>query len=47
MVEFIEHLDEVGSLFCLVSMFVYISYLILELISIVISVCCGLPHAIE
>jgi hypothetical protein len=35
-VVFIERLDEVGSLSCLVSMFVYIAYLRLELISAVI-----------
>jgi hypothetical protein len=45
--DFIERLDEVGSLSCIVSIFAYISYLRLELISVVISVCCGLPHAIE
>jgi hypothetical protein len=47
MVDFIEHLDAVGSLSCLVSMFFYIEYLRLELIYVVISVYCGLPHAIE
>jgi hypothetical protein len=47
MVDFIERLDEVGYLSCLVSIFVYIEYLRLELISAVISVFCGLPHAIE
>jgi hypothetical protein len=36
MVVFIEHLDEVGYLSCLVSIFVYIAYLILELIFAVI-----------
>jgi hypothetical protein len=46
-VEFIERLDEVGLLSCLASIFVYIAYLILELIFAFISVCCGLPLAIE
>jgi hypothetical protein len=46
-VDFIEHMDEVGFLSCLVRIFVYIAYLGLELISAIISVCCGLPHAIE
>jgi hypothetical protein len=46
-VDFNEYLDEVGSLSCLISIFVYISYLRLELISAIISVYCGLPHAIE
>jgi hypothetical protein len=46
-VEFIEHLDEVGILYCLASIFFYIAYLRLELISVVISVYCGLPLAIE
>jgi hypothetical protein len=41
-VDFIECLDEVGSLSCLVSIFVYIAYLRLELISAVIFVCCVL-----
>jgi hypothetical protein len=36
MVVFFERLDEVGSLSCLVRIFVYITYLRLELISIVI-----------
>jgi hypothetical protein len=45
-VDFIERLDEVGSLSCLVSIFVYIAYLILDLIYIVIFICCGLPLAI-
>jgi hypothetical protein len=47
MVDFIERLDEVGCLSFLVSIFVYIAYLRLELIYGVISICCGLPHAIE
>jgi hypothetical protein len=47
MVDFIEHLDEVGLLSCLSSIFVYIAYLGLELISVVISIYCGLPLAIE
>jgi hypothetical protein len=47
MMDFIECLDEVGSLSCLVIIFVYIAYLRLDLISVVIYVCCGLPHAIE
>jgi hypothetical protein len=37
MVDFIERLDEVGLLSCLASIFVYIAYLRLELISAVIS----------
>jgi hypothetical protein len=45
--DFIECLDEVGSLSCLLSILVYIAYLILELIFAVISICCGLLHAIE
>jgi hypothetical protein len=45
--EFIEHLDEVGFLSCLASTFVYITYLRIELISAVISICCGFPLAIE
>jgi hypothetical protein len=36
-VVFIEHLEEVGFLSCLVSIFIYIAYLGLELISVVIS----------
>jgi hypothetical protein len=36
MVVFIEHLDEVGSLSCLVRIFIYIEYLGLELISAII-----------
>ena len=47
MVDFIEHLDEVGILSCLASIFVYIAYLRIELISAIISVCCGFPLAIE
>jgi hypothetical protein len=47
MVDFIECLEEVGLLSCLAIIFVYISYLRLELISAVISICCGLPLAIE
>jgi hypothetical protein len=47
MVDFIKRPDEVGSLSCLVSMFVYIAYLRLELIYAVISICFSLPHAIE
>jgi hypothetical protein len=47
MVDFIERLDEVGILSFIASIFVYIAYLRLELISAVISVCCGLPLAIE
>jgi hypothetical protein len=46
-VDFIERLDEVGSLSCLVRIFFYIKYFILELIFVVIFVCCGLPHAID
>jgi hypothetical protein len=46
-VDFIECLDEVGLLSCLSSIFVYISYLILELIYAVIFFYCGLPLAIE
>jgi hypothetical protein len=46
-VDFIEHLDEVGYLSCLVSIFVYIAYVGLELIFAVISIYCGLPLAIE
>jgi hypothetical protein len=42
-VDFIEHLDEVGILSCLDSMFFYIAYLRIELISGIISICCGLP----
>jgi hypothetical protein len=45
--DFIKCMDEVGLLYCLVSIFVYISYLILELISAVISIYCGLPLDIE
>ena len=44
MVDFIERLDEVGLLFCLASIFVFIAYLRIELISTVISFCCGLPQ---
>jgi hypothetical protein len=47
MMDFIERLDEVRSLSCLVSTFVYITYLRLELIYATISICCGLSHAIE
>jgi hypothetical protein len=47
MVDFIERLDEVGLLSCLSSIFFYIEYLIIELISAAISVYCGLPLAIE
>jgi hypothetical protein len=47
MVDFIECLDKVGLLFCLASIFVYIAYLRIELISAVISVYFGLPLAIE
>jgi cytochrome c oxidase subunit IV len=36
MMVFIERLDEVGSLSCLVSIFIYIAYLRLELIYTVI-----------
>jgi hypothetical protein len=43
MVDFIECLDEVGLLSCLASIFVYIAYLRRELISALISICCGLP----
>jgi hypothetical protein len=39
--------DEVGYLSYLVSIFVYLAYLRLELIYAVIFVCCGLLHAIE
>jgi hypothetical protein len=46
-VDFIEHLNEVGLLSCLASIFVYIAYLRIELISVVISFYCGLPLAIE
>jgi hypothetical protein len=45
--EFNERLDEVSLLSCPDNIFVYIEYLILELISSFISVCCGLPLAIE
>jgi hypothetical protein len=37
MVDFIKHLDEVGLLSCLASIFVYIAYLRRELIYVVIS----------
>jgi hypothetical protein len=47
MVDFIECLDEVGLLSCLASIFFYIEYLRIELIFAVISICCGLPLAIE
>jgi hypothetical protein len=47
MVDFIECLDKVGSISYLVSIFSYIEYLRLELISAVISVCCGLPLSID
>ena len=47
MVDFIEHLDGVGILSYLDSIFFYIAYLRLELISVVIFVFCGLPLAIE
>jgi hypothetical protein len=46
-VDFIECLDEVGFLSCLSRIFVYITYLIVELIYVVISVFCGLPLSIE
>jgi hypothetical protein len=45
--DFIEHLDEVGLLSCLASIFIYIAYLRLELISAVIFFFCGLLLAIE
>jgi hypothetical protein len=45
--DFIERLDEVGILYFLSSIFVYIAYLRIELISAVISICCGFPLAIE
>jgi hypothetical protein len=47
MMDFIERLNEVGSLSCLVSIFSYIAYLRLEFISAVIFAYCGLPLAIE
>jgi hypothetical protein len=47
MVDFIGRLDEVGILYCLASIFVYIAYLRIELISKVIFICCSLPLAIE
>jgi hypothetical protein len=47
MVDLIERRDEVGLLSCLAIIFVYIAYLIIELISAVISICCGLSLAIE
>jgi hypothetical protein len=47
MVAFIERLDEVGLLSCLASIFVYIEYFRIELISAAISVWCGFPLAIE
>jgi hypothetical protein len=47
MMDFIEHLDEVDLLSSLDSIFVYIAYLRLDLISVVISISCGLPLAIE
>jgi hypothetical protein len=47
MIDFFERLDEVGPLSHLVSIFVYIEYLGLELIYAVISIGCGLPLAIE
>jgi hypothetical protein len=46
-VDFIERLDEVGLLSYLSSIFVYIAYLRLELISTVVFFCCGLPLAIK
>jgi hypothetical protein len=46
-VVFIERLDEVGSLSCLDSIFIYIAYLGLDLISAFISICFGLPLAID
>jgi hypothetical protein len=46
-VDFIEHLDELGILFYLAIIFVYIAYLRIEFISAFISVCCGFPLAIE
>jgi hypothetical protein len=47
MVDFIEHLDEVGLLSFLTSTFVDIAYLRIELIFTVIYVCCGLSLSIE
>jgi hypothetical protein len=47
MVEFIERLDKVCLLSCLASIFFYIAYLGIELISAVISICCGFPLTIE
>jgi hypothetical protein len=44
---FIEHLDEVRLLSYITSIFVYIAYLRIELISTFIYVCCGLPLSIE
>jgi hypothetical protein len=47
MMEFIERLDEVGLLYFLDNIFVYIVYFRIELIYAVIFFCCGLPLAIE
>jgi hypothetical protein len=41
--DFIERMDKVGLLSCLSRILFYISYLRIELISVVISVCCSLP----
>jgi hypothetical protein len=46
-VDFIERLDKVVSLSCLVIIFSYIANLILELISAVVFVYCGLSLAID